>query len=286
LKVGIIGLGGGGSLLNEWLSRLGVGHIVAVDFDKVDVTNLPRIVGASRWDAHAWLRSRGNSWVQKIGARWASYKVHVARRVAKRANPSIRFDAIIGDVLDQKVALLLKDVDFVFLASDTIQSRLVFNALVQQYLIPGAQVGAKVLTEKATGLVGDITVATRPVLPFSKGGCLECHGLIPASLLNEESLSNEQRKRQKYVDDDLVFEPSVITLNALSASEAVNDFMMMFTGLYDDGVTLNHELHFVRERKAFGVDATANDACPDCSSNHRSRRARGDRYPLPCRNAE
>jgi len=35
LKVGIIGLGGGGSLINEWLSRLGVGQIVAVDFDKV-----------------------------------------------------------------------------------------------------------------------------------------------------------------------------------------------------------------------------------------------------------
>ena len=30
LKVGIIGLGGGGSLINEWISRLGVGEIVAV----------------------------------------------------------------------------------------------------------------------------------------------------------------------------------------------------------------------------------------------------------------
>src|SRR5581483_5935397 len=28
LKIGIVGLGGGGSLLNEWLARLGVGHIV------------------------------------------------------------------------------------------------------------------------------------------------------------------------------------------------------------------------------------------------------------------
>src|SRR4029077_19752821 len=56
LKVGIIGLGGGGSLLNEWLARLGVGHIVAVDYQRIDPTNLPRIVGATRLDAFAYLR--------------------------------------------------------------------------------------------------------------------------------------------------------------------------------------------------------------------------------------
>ena len=49
LKVVIIGLGGGGSLLTECLARLGVGHIVAVDFDRLDITNLPRVVGATRW---------------------------------------------------------------------------------------------------------------------------------------------------------------------------------------------------------------------------------------------
>jgi hypothetical protein len=53
LKVGIIGVGGGGSLLNEWLARLGVGHIVAVDFDRVRITNLSRLVGASRLDSLA-----------------------------------------------------------------------------------------------------------------------------------------------------------------------------------------------------------------------------------------
>ena len=64
LKVGIIGLGGGGSLLNELLARLGVGHIVAVDFDRVDLTNLPRIVGATEQDALAILTKRKNSSVK------------------------------------------------------------------------------------------------------------------------------------------------------------------------------------------------------------------------------
>ena len=46
-KVAIIGVGGAGSLINECLARLGVGHLVVVDFDRLDTTNSPRIVGGT-----------------------------------------------------------------------------------------------------------------------------------------------------------------------------------------------------------------------------------------------
>ena len=45
-KVAIVGAGGAGSLINEYLARLGVGHLVAVDFDRLDPTNYPRVVGS------------------------------------------------------------------------------------------------------------------------------------------------------------------------------------------------------------------------------------------------
>lgn len=41
-KVGIAGLGGLGSNIAVHLARLGIGHLVLVDFDVVDVTNLNR----------------------------------------------------------------------------------------------------------------------------------------------------------------------------------------------------------------------------------------------------
>lgn len=283
LKVVIIGLGGGGSLLNEWLSRLGVGHIVAVDYDRVDVSNLPRIVGATRRDALAFFAHSNISWFKNVAKRFARHKVHVAQRVAREANPDIRFEAIVGSVLDEPVAVLLKDVDFLFLASDTIQSRLVFNALVQQYLIPGAQVGAKVSANKRDGKITDIIVASRPVLPNPGGGCLECHELIPSGRLQEEALTEKDRRLQRYVEDESVAEPSVICLNVLSAAQVANDLMMMFTGLYEDGVNLTHGLGFVRERRFEPVDPRINVFCPDCSYDSRSRRARGDRTRLPCR---
>ncbi|HEX8178631.1 MAG TPA: ThiF family adenylyltransferase [Pyrinomonadaceae bacterium] len=283
LKVGIIGLGGGGSLINEWLSRLGVGHIVAVDFDRVESSNLPRVVGATRWDAMAWLAGRRSIWLRELGRRFASRKVHVARRVALRANPNIRFDAVVGNVLNEPTARLLTDVDFLFLASDSIQSRLVFNALVHQYLIPGVQIGAKVPVDRKSGTVGDAFVATRPVLPYAGAGCLNCHELIPAARLQEEALSENERRAQRYVESEDVAEPSVITLNVLSAAQAVNDMMMMFTGLYHQGVNLHHQINFVRERLLTEVGPMADEFCMDCSDTVQSLRARGDRLRLPCR---
>ena len=283
LKIGIIGLGGGGSLLNEWLAKLGVGEIVAVDFDRVDISNLPRIVGATRWDARTLLTNSRWPLLQKLGKRFAAYKVHVARRVARKANPAIRYQSIVGDLLNESVAMQLRDADFLFLASDSIQSRLVFNAVVQQYLIPGAQIGAKVSADKNTGVITDIFSATRLVLPGAGCGCLDCAGAIPASRLNDEAKSERERKAQRYVDDPEIHEPSVITLNALSAAPAANDLMMLFTGLFEPGADLTHMLNFARERKLEHISPRVNDKCLDCGSSKRSRRARGDTVRLPCR---
>ena len=41
-RVGIAGLGGVGSHIAESLARVGIGHLVIADFDKVDMTNLSR----------------------------------------------------------------------------------------------------------------------------------------------------------------------------------------------------------------------------------------------------
>ena len=88
---------------------------------------------------------------------------------------------------------------------------------------------------------------------------------------------------QRYVDHEDVAEPSVMTLNVLSAGEAANHLMMMFTGLFKDGVELRHELNFVRELSPHVIGPRADEFCLDCGTHSRSRRGRGDRMRLPCR---
>src|SRR5437879_6710362 len=52
-KVGIVGLGGGGSHINQQLAHIGFRGVVLCDDDRVEWTNLNRLVGATlrnaRW---------------------------------------------------------------------------------------------------------------------------------------------------------------------------------------------------------------------------------------------
>lgn len=283
LKVGIIGAGGGGSLLVQMLAHLGVGHLVVVDHDSVEPSNLPRIVGATRRDAGLFPFIGCSQLLSKLGQHFARPKVAVAERVARRAQPNIRFEAIVGDVVDADTAVLLRDADALFLATDTMQSRLVFNALVHQYLIPGFQVGAKVRVDPKTRQVNEVYSVARPVFPYSGAGCLSCGGWIPAAQLQQESLTETEREAQRYVDDDEVHEPSVMTLNAVGTALAANDLMMMVTGLLVEDVDLNQHLYDARSRMLQMMGSVAHPNCPHCGTSRKSRLARGDEGRLPCR---
>jgi hypothetical protein len=71
-------------------------------------------------------------------------------------------------------------------------------------------------------------------------GCLQCNGLISAWRLTEEATSEVQRRRQRYVDDEDIHAPSVITLNAVAASRAVDDWLMAIGGLTDLLASADH----------------------------------------------
>src|SRR3546814_14084403 len=50
--------------------------VILVDPDRVDPTNVPRLVDATSWDALAWLvDKRRPEWVRKLGRRLATKKV-------------------------------------------------------------------------------------------------------------------------------------------------------------------------------------------------------------------
>jgi hypothetical protein len=281
-KVGVIGAGGGGSLLVEYLAHLGVGHLVVADYDRIKLVNLPRIVGGTRWDARAFLTDGSRpSWVRRFGESIAATKISVARRVARRANSRIKIEQIFGDITDSDVAACFTDCDYLFLAADTHQARLVFNALVYQYLIPGFQIGAKVPVNKNTGIVGEVFTVCRPVLPSS--GCLWCNGLISSEELQREAATPEERADQRYVDDVDVVAPSVITLNATAASQAANDFLFALTGLTRPNAPTDYRYLFPRRREISFHSPRKDFDCRECGTMSHSRFARGDSFSLPTR---
>jgi hypothetical protein len=258
-RVGIIGLGGVGSLVAEYLARLGLGGFLLIDDDRVEESNLSRIVGALSADAETSVE-----------------KVEVARRLILQGNPSAKIEAIVSDVARESVARALCCCDYLFLAADSMRARLVFNAVVHQYFIPGVQMGSKIRSGENGGLV-EVMSANRPVRPGR--GCLWCNQLIDANQLAVEAKTDEERRAQAYGVEEP--NPSVISLNAISAAHAVTDFLLDYLGLRAETNELYYEeFHFLNGKRNL-VLPRQDAECPECSRTWR-RYGRADAVSLPC----
>src|SRR4029077_15707231 len=92
--------------------------------------------------------------------------------------------------------------------------------------IPGAQLGSKIRPD-STGGLAEVMSANRPLRPGR--GCLWCNQLIDPTQLAREAKSDAERKAQAYGVEEP--NPSVITLNAVAAAHAVNDFLLDYLAL-------------------------------------------------------
>ena len=278
-KVGVIGVGGVGSWVVANLAHLGVGEIVVADPDRIEASNLSRVLGATRFHARTFL-SRYGGWVKRLGQRLATRKVMIARRVARRANPRVAIDYLPGDIVDDATAGRFCDCDYIFLAADTHQARCVFNALVHQFLIPGVQIGTKIRHNADTGELHDVFVNVRPVTPDF--GCLWCADLIDGRRLQLEAMSDDERRGQDYIDGEPA--ASVVTLNNVGVGLAVNDFLFGWTGLLPtkSGRLRRHLRYYPRQHKLINrALPERHPSCTDCGTSNGSRLARGGTWDLP-----
>lgn len=204
-KVGIIGLGGVGSLLNQTISRLGVKHIVAVDPDVLEESNLPRVIGSSPSD---------------IG----KLKTDIAKRVALEFDASIKYEDIPLSVNDTVAAESLIDCDFIFLAADTAHAMLTANSIAHQYLIPTWQIGTNISTG-TDGEIADIYSCVRTIIPGET--CLWCSNKIKPHILAEEANPQIPAGQNAYGTETM--NPSVIALNETATSLAANEYMLLTT---------------------------------------------------------
>ncbi len=276
-RVAIIGLGGVGSLVAEYLARLGVGAFVLVDPDRLDPSNMPRVVGSRRSDIWWGLSgSAAPAWLRRLALAHTTRKVDIARRVIRQATPAAQVEAVALNILDPAAAAAVTGCDYIFLAADEMRARLLVNAIVHQYLLPGVQIGSKISADE-TGALTDIFSVVRPLRPGMN--CLWCNQLINPGKLADEAKTGKERRGQRYVDDEEVVAPSVITLNAVGAAHACDDFMHFMTGLAHPGLSLDYA-HYDSRMRAMSLSAPRADAdCPECGSAAGARLGHGETGP-------
>ena len=117
--VRVVGCGALGNEVLKNLVLLGVGHIVAIDFDKVEIGNLSRSVLFSKSDADAH-----------------RMKVDVIAERLKAMNPAVEVETICGDVAYDVGLGLIQRMDVVIGCVDSRWARYCINRLCMRAGIP------------------------------------------------------------------------------------------------------------------------------------------------------
>lgn len=252
LTVGIVGLGGIGSVVAEQLAHLGVRRLILLDPDVLEETNLNRVVGARR---------------QNIGRR----KVKVAADLIRRINPEIVVAAITGNVIMSNDARHLLSSDFLFCCTDSHGSRAVINQLAYQYVIPTIDLGVRI--QVRAGTVESVTGRIQMLAPGLP--CLVCHDLLDPEEVRRDLLSDEARARDPYIVGAVEPQPAVISLNGTVASLGVTMMLSAVVGL---PVPARHQLVLFNRGV---VRAAATDPLPECVvCSLKGALARGDTWPM------
>jgi molybdopterin/thiamine biosynthesis adenylyltransferase/proteasome lid subunit RPN8/RPN11 len=255
LRIGIVGLGGTGSIVLQELAHLGVTDFLLLDPDVVEETNLNRLIGATPSD---------------VGLP----KVEVAKKWAQRINPKIRVDARQESVLKVRPALSLADTDFVFCCTDSHGSRAVLNQFAYQYLVPMIDIGVVIAVCENT--ITHLAGRTQMLAPGL--ACLVCANLLDPEEIRRDLLTDFQRQADPYILGNTEPAPAVVSLNATISSMAVTMFLNACTGIPGSARFLNYNAMTGISRPAI---CTQHPSCIVCSSY--GAIARAEEWPLPAR---
>ena len=212
LHVAIVGLGGTGSAVLVQLAHLGVGRITVVDGDRVEASNVSRILGATRHD---------------VGTAW---KVDVAARYVERLGLGTEVRVIRGRLGVDVPPSEIESCDVVFSCVDTHTPRALVNRLAYERAIPAIDLGSA-FRVNSTGRV--IAGAGRVVIIGPGRPCLGCWGHLDPTRLRLEALPAAERASlvaEGYIEGVEVAQPSVIAFNTSVAGAAVVELLRLVTG--------------------------------------------------------
>lgn len=198
VRVGIVGLGGGGSHIVQQLAYLGVKNYVLFDFDKVDESNLNRMIGAGLLDVKN-----------------ATKKVVVAENIISNLHKDAKIKIVKDNWMNYPE--YIQECDIIFGCIDSFIARRDLESECRRYLIPYIDIGMDVHNDyknEPPNMVGQI------ILSMPGNICMHCMGF-----LTEKNLAKEA---EKYGDTG--GRPQVVWSNGVLASQAVGIFVDLITG--------------------------------------------------------
>ena len=167
LKVGIVGLGSGGSVVAEAVARIGVEQIVLIDHDRVKEHNLDRLLNAT---------------VKDIGRP----KVEVAARAIRRNSTArrVQVTALPVSIQDEVAYPAALDCDILFGCVDRPVPLEILNYAAHSHLIPVFSGAVEVQTNPQNDGLFSAHWRAHTVTPYHQ--CLRCNGQYNSSAVVKE----------------------------------------------------------------------------------------------------
>ncbi|MCF8414643.1 MAG: ThiF family adenylyltransferase [Crocinitomicaceae bacterium] len=220
LKIGVVGCSGTGSPTIEQLVRLGVGELVIMDPDEIEVKNLNRIV---------------NSRMVDVGIS----KVEVIAEAVKSQGLKTKITPYAVNLYDNLD--LLKELitcDVLIGCMDSVDGRHLLSQLSNFYLIPYFDIGVR-LDADGTGGIKSIVASVHYIQPGKSS--LMSRGLYTDKRLFDDGLKRQmpeefaEREKVGYVHNANVNSPAVISINMQISSMAVNELLNRLHPFKDEG---------------------------------------------------
>lgn len=221
----VVGVGGLGSVIAEHLVHMGFSNIALVDFDRLEMTNMNRIVGATYADAET-----------------GRLKVEAVQSHLLSINPKAHVEAVPSDVFDEKVEAVIADSDWVLVATDNHASRFHVQELCFKYFVPFITAGVNITVEN--GRIEDMS-GESILVRMGDRVCLSCLGRVNFNEIAKERHPDpavrEGLVAKGYVTGEDVKEPAVKTLNTHLATIAVDTLVNQYTERRRDAVVMVYE---------------------------------------------
>ena len=244
-KVGILGLGGGGSHVVQQLAHAGFGNLILVDPDIVEDTNRHRMIGSLEKDVGKTPKT------EVMGRLIGSINKHAKVRKLREEFPT-----------DQTIEAL-KESDVIFSCVDTFKSRVPIIDFAWRHAIPLIDIG--IGSQKTnTDSLAKLEMMNGHVHVYIPGGpCMWCSGFLTKEKLDIES----KGKGPEYVEG--VPSPAqIVSANGVVASLAVTEAMQLVTGFMIRPADQKYfRLYDAVNARLYTQEINLNPDCTHCASS-------------------